>query len=108
MRLLQNQSLPKSRFWLRPLLIAGLLLVSSSLTFVASIREATLVLYLLTGAGLILASLLRPPLGLTAAALAGLIVPYFGPSGLNMTMIMVAFLLVLWLMQLAITRQQPR
>jgi hypothetical protein len=90
------------------LLIAGLLLVSSSLTFVASIRQATLVLYLLTGAGLILISLLRPPLGLTAAALAGLIVPYLGPSGLNVTMIMVAFLLVLWLMQLAISHRQPR
>jgi len=108
MRLFQNQSLPKARYWLRPLLITGLLLVSGSLTFVASSGQAILVLALFSGVALILISLLRPPVGLIAAALAGLVVPSVGPSGLNVTLIMVAVLLGLWLLQLLVSRGQPR
>jgi hypothetical protein len=97
-----------ARSWLRPLLISGVLLISISLGSVASTRQATLVLSLLAGAGLILTCLLRPPVGLTAAALAGLIGPYSGPSGLNVTLIMVALLLGLWILQLVVRQGQPR
>ena len=102
-----HPSLPDSRSWLRPLLIAGLLLVSGSLAFLAATRQATVVLILVIGAGLVLIGLLRPPLGLTAVALAGLIVPYSGPGGLNVTVILVALFLGSWLVQLAVSPGRP-
>jgi hypothetical protein len=90
------------------LLIASLLLVSSSLAVVASTHQATVVLYLVAGAGLVLIGVLLPPLGLAAAALAGLIVPYAGPAGLNVTLILVALFLGSWLLQLAVNPRRPR
>jgi len=94
--------------WLRPLLVIGVLLLSSVLVFVATPRQLTLYLSLLVGMGLVLISLRWPPLGLVIASLVGMVVPNLGPSGLNATVIMVAGLLGLWILQLVISRGQPR
>jgi hypothetical protein len=93
------------RLWLRPLLIIGLLLLSTALPFVASQRQLTWALYLLLGVGLVLTFLRWPPLGLIVASVAGLVVPYLGPSGLNVTMILVALLLGLWLPEVMVLRR---
>lgn len=97
-----------SQLWLRPLLVVGELLFVAALAFVASQRELTLVLFLPLGLGLVLIFLRWPPLGLIVAPLAGMIVPFVGPSGLNVTMILVALLLGLWLLDMMVRERQIR
>jgi O-antigen ligase len=84
---------------LRPLLVAGELLLIASLTFMTSQRQLALILFLPLGVGLVLTFLRWPSLGLIVASLAGMVVPFLGPSGLNVTMILVALLLGLWLLE---------
>jgi hypothetical protein len=94
------------RLWLRPSLIIGGLFFIAALAFMASQRELKLIILMPFGAGLVLILLRWPSLGLIVASLAGLVVPYLGPSGLNATMIMVALLLGLWLVDMIIRRRE--
>ena len=91
---------------LRPLLVAGELLFIAALAFLASQRELALFLFLPLGVGVVLTFLRWPSLGLIAASVAGLVVPFLGPSGLNVTMILIALLIGLWLLD-TIVRQRP-
>ena len=95
-----------SQLWLRPLLVIGELLFIAALAFMASQRQLTLVLFLPLGVGLVLTFLRWPSLGLIVTALAGFIVPYQGFSGLNVTVILVALLLGLWLLDMVASRRQ--
>ena len=95
-----------SHLRLRPLLVVGELLLIAALAFMASQRQLTLVLFLPLGVGLILTFLRWPSLGLIVASLAGMVVPYSGPSGLNVTMILVALLLGLWLLDMLVRQCQ--
>ena len=104
--LVQNPQL--WRLWLRPLLIIGLLLLSTALAFMSSQRQLMLVLSLPLGVGLVLAFLRWPALGLIVAALAGMVVPYLGPSGINATVLLVALLLGLWLLDMVVRQRQIR
>lgn len=97
-----------SQLRLRPLLVAGELLLIATLAFMASQRQLTLVLFLPLGVGLVFTFLRWPSLGLVVASMAGLVVPYLGPSGLNVTMILVALLLGLWLLDLIVRQSQIR
>lgn len=97
-----------SQLWLRLLLIGGLLLLSAVLPFVASQRQLLLVPLLPLGIGLVLAILRWPPLGIIVAVVAGMVVPVYGPSGLTATMVLVALLLGLWLLEMMVSRQQIR
>ena len=94
-----------SQLWLRPLLVIGELLLVAALAFIASRRQLTLVLFLPLGIGLVLTFLRWPSLGLIVASLAGLVVPFVGPSGLNVTMILLALLLGLWLFDMIVRGQ---
>jgi hypothetical protein len=93
---------------LRPLLVAGELLLVATLAFMASQRQLMLVVVLPFGVGMVLAFLRWPSLGLIVAALAGIVVPYLGPSGLNATMVLVALLLGIWLLDMVARQQQIR
>lgn len=106
MRALSFPAIPPR--WLRYLLIFFQLLLSVALVFVASRSRLMLLLLLLVGVGLAIAFLRRPVLGLMVAATAGLVVPYLGPSGLNVTMILVALLLGLWLLDMIGRQSQIR
>ena len=97
-----------SQLRLRPLLVVGELLLIAALAFMASQRQLTLVLFLPLGVGLVLTFLRWPSLGLIVASLAGMVVPFFGPSGLNVTMILVALLLGLWLLDRVVHQRQIR
>jgi hypothetical protein len=97
-----------SQLRLRPLLVVGELLLIAALAFMASQRQLTLVLFLPLGVGLVLTFLRWPPLGLVVASVAGMVVPFLGPSGLNVTMILVALLLGLWLLDLMVAQSQIR
>jgi hypothetical protein len=95
-----------SQLRLRPLLVISELLLIAALAFMASQRELTLVLFLPLGIGMILAFLRWPSLGLIVASLAGMVVPYVGPSGLNVTMVLIALLLGLWLLDIMVRQRQ--
>jgi len=96
-----------SQLRLRPLLVVGELLLIAALAFIASQRQLTLVLFLPLGVGLVLTFLRWPSLGLIVASLAGMVVPPFrGFSGFNVTMILVALLLGLWLLDMMVSRRQ--
>ncbi|MCX6043833.1 MAG: hypothetical protein NT075_01875, partial [Chloroflexi bacterium] len=74
-------------------IIAGVLLGSALLG-----RKASLFYLLLpVGVGAVFIFMQRPELGLLLTLLGGIIIPYHGPSGLNVTMLGVALLVVLWL-----------
>ena len=91
---------------LRPLLVISELLLISALAFIASQRHLALILFLPLGVGLVLTFLRWPSIGLIVASLAGIVVPFLGPSGLNATMILVALLLGLWLLDMIVRRRQ--
>ena len=86
---------------IRAAIILGVLLVSAGLG-----RKASL-LYLLVpvGIGIILLFMRRPALGLLLSLVGGFAVPFNGPSGLNITMLGVALLLILWIIDLLVRRQ---
>jgi len=92
--------------WMRSVLLIGLLLLNAALAFMASQRRLTWALYLFIGAAVVLTFLRWPPLGLIIAAMAGAVIPFLGPSGLNITILLVAFLLGLWLLDMVV-RQRP-
>ena len=106
LRLLRHHLIQHPQLWLRPLLILGLLLLSAALPFMVSQRQLILVLILPLGIGIVLIFLRWPPLGVIIATLAGFIVPFLGPSGLNVTMILVALLLGLWLLDLMVRERR--
>jgi hypothetical protein len=106
MRLMRNFSLQTPQPWLRQLLIIGQLLFIAALAFRASQRQLTLILYLLLGIGLVLTFLRWPSLRLIVTSVAGMVVPFTGPSGLNVTVILVAFLLCLWLLGMMVHQHQ--
>jgi hypothetical protein len=87
------------------LIISELLLIAA-LAFMASQRQLMLILILTIGASLVLTFLRWPPVGIIVASLAGMVVPFLGPSGLNMTMILVALLLGLWLLDMIARKGQ--
>ena len=93
---------------LRTLLIICQLLLSVALVFVGSQRLLMLPLFLLLGVGLVLSFLRWPSLGLIVTVISGLVVPWLGPSGLNVTMILVALLLGLWLLDMMAGQRQIR
>lgn len=93
---------------LRQMLIMGELLLIAALAFMASRSELILVLILPLGVGLVLTFMRWPSLGLVLAPLGGLVIPFTGPSGLNVTMLMVALLLSLWLLDLIVRQRQSQ
>ncbi len=106
MRLFNQHLNQNPQLGLRRLFIIGGLLFIAVLAFAASQRQLILVLLLPFGIGIVLAFLRWPPLGLVLAFVAGFVVPYSGPSGLNAAMILVALLLGFWLLEMVVRRQQ--
>jgi O-antigen ligase len=92
-----------------PVLLAITSLVASAvLGYVASERQLTWALSIILGIGVTLVILRWPPLGLAMAISAGMVVPFLGPSGLNVSVVLVALLLGLWLLNMAVRQRQLR
>ena len=107
-RHLRDNLIEDPPLWLRSLPFVGLLLFNADLIYMALQRQLTLAIYLLVGVGQILVFLRWPSLGLLVAALVGMVIPFAGPSGLNITMILVALLLGLWLLDMVVHQRQIR
>ena len=95
-----------SRVGLRPLIVISELLLIAALAYVASLQQLALVLVVPLGIGVVLVFLRWPPLGLLVTAVAGLLVPYAGPSGLTVSMILAALMLGLWLLDMVVLQRQ--
>jgi len=107
-RLLHHHLIQNPQLWLRLLVIICMLLFSIALAFKASPNQLRLVLVLLGSVGLVLTFMRWPPLGLSVASVVGLVVPFVGPSGLNVTVILTALLLGLWLMDMVVRQRVIR
>jgi hypothetical protein len=95
----------KSYFWLRPLVIVGILLVSAGLAYRGSERDLQLVLVLPIGIGVVLLFLRWPPLGLLAL-IGSIAIPFSGPSNSNATLGLAALLLGLWIMDMMVRQRR--
>lgn len=95
-----------SQLRLRPLLIISELLLIAALAFKASQSQLALVVFLPLGVVLVLTFLRWPSLGLIITFLAGFVVPFSGPSGLNATMILVTLLLGLWILDMMVRQHR--
>lgn len=85
--------------------VSGFLLVAA-LSYAASRTQLALVLVLPFGVAALWAFIRWPSFGLLVAAVAGILVPFTGPSGLTVTMVMVALLLGLWLFDMVVRQRQ--
>lgn len=104
--LMLSTSLPRrwleqnAQFWLRLLVVAGVLLLSAVLAPRASPRY----LILLVGAGMVLVFLRWPPLGLATLIVASLVVPFAIGTGsqtsLNATVLLLPLLIGLWVLDM--------
>lgn len=94
--------------WLRPLLVAGLLLFSIALPFLPARRYHIYLLGLVPGIVAVLAFLRWPPLGLIALIFAGMFIPFGVGTGtqsaINVSVLLILLLLGLWLLELISAR----
>jgi len=92
------------QFWLRLLVVAGVLFIAAYLGPRASQRYLMLVLLLVLGAASALAFLRWPPLGLATLIVASLVVPFAVGTGtqtsLNATVLLLPLLLGLWVLEM--------
>lgn len=110
------QSLHQSRTWLtqntlrwvRPLLIAGLLLLSVMLPVIGSLRLLQMILLMVLGLGGLFLFWRWPPLGLILTLLGGMFIPFSGPAGVNVAALGIALLLGLWVLDMLVGQQQTR
>jgi hypothetical protein len=94
-----------SRGWIQFGIITAVILASAVISFWGSQREYMLLLVLLGGIALILVLLRQPNIGFVLVLIGGMLVPFTGPSGLNMAMIIIALMLGLWILDMFIVRR---
>jgi hypothetical protein len=90
------------------LFIIGVLLFSAIVAYKARPSEMIMILVLLGVVGSVLTFMCWPPLGLIIASVVGLVIPFLGPSGLSVTMIVVALLVGLWLLDMLVRQRDLR
>lgn len=90
---------------LRLLIIGGTLLIIARLARSGSQDMFMLILFLLGGLVAVLVFMRWPPLGLIVLTLGGMTIPFKGPAGINVTMMLVVLLSILWLTDMVIVRR---
>lgn len=94
-----------SNIWLRPLIMVSVLLVAAYLGYRNSFRYYELILLLLPGIVSVFIFYRWPLLGLVAV-LAGMAIPFSGPSNSNATMVFVALLTGIWLFDMIFIKRE--
>ncbi len=95
--------------WLRPLIVIGTLLFSLVIALKSLPSSYMMVLIgLVPGIIAVLILLRWPALGLILVIVAGMVSPYNGPSGLTVSMVLVATLLGLWIMDILVKKRELR
>lgn len=96
-----------SHYWLSPLIVISVLLLSVALGYKASSHQLTLILFILPAVGGVLLFIRWPPLGLVAI-IGSIIIPFNGPSNSNVTMALVGLLLGLWLANMMVLQREVK
>ena len=102
---LQGWLAASSHMWLRPVVIIGILLISVTLPLKVSEQHLTTILalpFLIVG---IIIITRWPQLGFLGI-IAGLMVPINGPSGFNLSMLLVAILLGIWIPDMMLRKRE--
>jgi hypothetical protein len=110
-RLVPHHFLPIDRdrarhIGLRLLIILAVLLLSAALSLKFPANRLKLVLLLPFGMVALGALLRWPPLGLVILGFGGMVIPFEGPNNLNITVLLSALLLALWLQDIIILKRQ--
>lgn len=92
--------------WLRIAMIPGAVLVSALLGYRLPPGRFSLVLAFFVGLAGMFILLERPGLGLLSLIPIGMAVRYYGPAGLNASVILVALMTVLWLVDMLVRRRR--
>jgi hypothetical protein len=92
--------------WLRVLIIVGVILASIFLVFNGSSRLNSLVLVLIPGLGAVLVMLRWPALGILGALAGGVFVRFSGPGGFNASIIGMALVIGLWLLEMIVRQRR--
>ena len=101
-----NLFLLARRFGFNPQQIFTWAIVSAILlaSFVVGIHTSILYLALPVGVGIALLFLRQPAIGLLLTLLGGMIIPFNGPGGVNITILGILFLTALWLLGMILQR----
>ena len=91
--------------WVEIAIIASVLVASTVIAYWGSPRIFVLLLVLLVGIVTIITLARQPNLGFIFIFVGGMFVSFTGPSGLNMSMVMVALMLGLWITDMFIVQR---
>ena len=94
--------------WLRPLVVIGVLLLSIAIPLKTPPLYLLFALGLFPGIAAVLIFMRWPALGIIIAIIGGVVVPFTGPSGLNVTLIMTALLFGLWVLDMVVQQRRLR
>jgi O-antigen ligase len=92
--------------WLKPLIIMVVLEISIVLAYIGSVRRLEYTLVLLCGIGVILLFMYQPTLGLILTVVGGMLIPFSGPSGLNVAVLGIVLLTGLWFLDMFVRQRQ--
>jgi O-antigen ligase len=95
-----------SRQWIQFGIIAGVVLLSTYISFWGSYRIKMLIPIVLGGLGGLIVLLKQMRIGFLLVLVAGMFIPFTGPGGVNATVLMVALLLGLWLMEMLVVKRR--
>lgn len=92
--------------WFRLTVIFAVILISAALAFLSAGDQFTMVVVLLGSLPAALALLRWPVLGLLAVIISGMTIQYLGPGGVNVTMMIVAVLILFWVVELVVGKRR--
>ena len=91
---------------IRGLIIVGVLLLSILISLRSTRLPLQLILTLLLGIGAVVVFLNWPPIGLMLIMVVGMFVPLVGPGGFNGSILLVALLLGLWVLDMVVRQRK--
>ncbi len=92
--------------WLSLLLIMGLLLFIVALPIIGNFLPIELILIMVFGIGVLFVFWRWPPVGLILTLVGGMLIPFTGPSGINVAAFGIALLVGLWLFDTLVNRRR--
>ena len=93
---------------LRWFVILGVLLLPAVLGYMASLQQLKITALLLAGIVAVITFLRWPPLGLVLLSVIGMVFQSVGPSGLNLSMLLITLLLALWIFDMIVRQKEVR
>jgi hypothetical protein len=92
--------------WIRFLVITTVLFASAIVSFWGGFKIFILIVILLLGILIFTFLLKQPNLGFLLLLVGGMFIPFTGPSGLNASTIILAFMLGLWILDMLVVKKQ--